>query len=64
MKKAYLVNFDLITRVIAENEEKAILVAIDKIKKDIKSYVCQENAVEVKEDKEIPYSDDEKEKSY
>ena len=54
--KAYLVNFDLLTRVIAENEDLAIKEAIKHISKNVHDYLVQENVPEVKEDKEMPYS--------
>lgn len=56
MKKAYLVNFDLVTRVIAENEDLAVEEAVKRIRKNVHDYIVQENVPEVKEDKEMPYS--------
>lgn len=63
MKKAVLVKFEIITRMIVEadengkvserEEEFAVESAIDKIKGDIDNYLFADNLAEIKEDTEV-----------
>jgi hypothetical protein len=55
--KAYLVNFDLMIRVIAETEDLAVTEAINEVKSNINEYISEDYIPEVIEDKECPYSE-------
>ena len=55
MKKAYLIDIDIRTRVVAENEDEACKKAIEKIRFNACDYIDNDNITEVEEDTEIPY---------
>jgi len=55
MKKAYLVDICICTRVIAEDQEKALQLACEKVRTSVAEYVIPDNGLEIREDKECPY---------
>ena len=56
-KKAYLVDFSIMTRVIAESSEQAIKEAIKKLLPKADEYFIHDNVIEVEEDTEMPYEE-------
>lgn len=61
MKKAYLVKFEITTRVVAENEEQARGVAVNKLilTRELLDNKIEEYTSEVFEDYECPATQDE-----
>jgi hypothetical protein len=55
MKKAYLVSFQPCTRVIAETQDQAIELAIQKIRLNPHPYISWENHFTTEEDTEMPF---------
>ena len=66
MKKAYIVGFSPMVRVIAPTdatEEQIIDLAIEKMRKDPNEYLHEAYCDEVREDKECPYDPEMDEKA-
>jgi hypothetical protein len=61
MKKAYLVKFEITTRVVAENEEQARDAAVNKLilNRELLDEKIEEDTPEVFEDYECPATQDE-----
>lgn len=53
-KKAYLVDFSICSRVEAEDENTAIILAVKKILTNPSDYICGDNCTNIEEDWEVP----------
>ena len=67
MKKAYLVDFTVCTRVIAESEDEAEALAIIRIRDDMSNHMrsvhfIRDNIIEVNEDEACPIEPGEEDK--